>query len=225
MIFCPNYYKKIWRVSNLENSQAFFFILENFDSWEFSSIFSFSRMLDSQELKKFKKFSITNHDWRYLFYTIFPPQWTILAFRWHFCTRRWKFLKWPKFSQICSWDHSVGQCDHFNHWLLMKISWKMTLNIRGLMYFFKNHWFTMKMALTANLKSCLEGLGSTRLNQTRFPGKEKCSNYHLVWVSCGAERGLGFTALKRDKNEYWFFKHGTSRQDFRFEVRAIFIVN
>ena len=55
------------------------------------------------------------------------------------------------------------------------------------------------MALTSNLKSCLQGLGSTWLNQTRYPDVEEGPNFHLVWVPCGAEWGLGFAEVKCDK--------------------------
>ena len=55
------------------------------------------------------------------------------------------------------------------------------------------------MALTSNLKSCLEGLGSTWLNQTRYPDVEEGPNFHLVWVPCGTEWDPDFPGLKRKK--------------------------
>ena len=51
--------------------------------------------------------------------------WLARTFRWS----KWKFLKWLKLSQNVPETILVGQCDHFNHWLLMKISTKMTLNM------------------------------------------------------------------------------------------------
>ena len=62
------------------------------------------------------------------------------------------------------------------------------------------------MALTSNLKSCLEGLGSTWLNQTRYPDVEKGPNFHLVWVPCEAERGLGFAELRGKKISIFILK-------------------
>ena len=37
---------------------------------------------------------------------------------------QWKILKWLKLSENVPETILVGQCDHFNHWLLMKISKK-----------------------------------------------------------------------------------------------------
>jgi len=50
-------------------------------------------------------------------------------------------------------------------------------------FFFKNDWFTMKMALIANLKSCLEAACLSMLKQTRSPDVANGSNFHLVQVS------------------------------------------
>ena len=60
------------------------------------------------------------------------------------------------------------------------------------------------MALTSNLKSRLEGLGSTWLNQTRYPDVEEGPKIHLVWVSCEAERSPPIPGLKHKKNEIDF---------------------
>ena len=74
------------------------------------------------------------------------------------------------------------------------------------MPFFKKYKFTIEMALTSNLKSRLEGLGSTWLNQTRYPDVEEGPKIHLVLVSYEAERSLGFAGLKCEKISIFIYK-------------------
>ena len=81
------------------------------------------------------------------------------------------------------------------------------------------------MALTSNLKSCLEGLGSTWLNQTRYPDVEEGPNFHLVWVPCGTEWDPDFPGLKRKKisknaKKTWNFQVLTTKQSLNFVFLA-----